>query len=146
MANLHRGEVGFEVGGERHTLSFSANTIVELEAALGADVDAVMVRLAKGEIKLAEMRILFWLGLLDHRPDATMDDAKVLLRQIKGYDMGRLVGEAMVRALPDVPEGTAENPPGPGGPGGTGPASGAPGSALDSTRTRSGERRRAKST
>lgn len=126
MANPHKGEVEFEVDGFRHVLSFSANALCELEVALGRDIDSVIESMRTGKIKLADMRVMFWAALLDCRPEATMDDAKAILRTLPPAEMGRLVGQAFLLSMPAVEEseGSHGNPPKPGGQKrGTGPAS-----------------------
>jgi len=124
MANANKGEVEFEASGTVYKLSFSANALCEIEDALGMNVEVVIAELITAKnVKLGQLRILFWQGLRDHLPDITLDETKAILRTMKPADMGRLIGEAFVRSMPAAPEGEAANPQSPGGPDGTGPAS-----------------------
>jgi hypothetical protein len=131
MGNPHKGELSFEVDGKSYKLSFSANALCELEDALGKSLDEIISAMQSGKVRLAELRVMFWQALRDEDPERDLDFAKALLRKMPPPELGRLVGEAFVRALPDE-ESAPASPPKPGSqkrataaaaPRGTGPAS-----------------------
>jgi hypothetical protein len=122
VANKHKGEIEFEAGGKTYKLSFSANAMCELEDVIGMDIDALIKKFNDKEpIRLAVMRKIFWQGLLDHQPDMSLDDTKLVLKNLNPPDMARLIGEAVMASMPAVPtddkklaEGQGEaNPPAP---------------------------------
>ena len=139
MGNPHKGEVAFTADGNDYKLSYSANALCEMEEVLGGDPEEIFVEITKGvrKDKLRTIRIIFWQGLRDHHPDITLDDAKVILRDVSPAQLGDLVGRAFMLAMPSANEGGAvpADPQAPGGPAdGTGPASSKDGSPPDSTK------------
>lgn len=139
MANPHKGEVSFKAGEKEYILSFSANALVELTEVLGLETDDLVEKFKDKSIKLAQMRIVFWQGLLDHHDELSLDDAKKILKHLKPSEMGSLIGQAFVLSMPQAPEGNATSPPEPGGPeGGTGPASSTPGATSEDQKPNSG--------
>lgn len=131
MTNPHKGEVRIEAGGQSYVLSYSANALVELEEALDRPLEEIMAMLMPSKDdddkrqppRLRDLRIMFWAALLDHQPDTTIEDAKRILSHVAPVDMGRLIGEAMVLAMPSQPDGGEDRPPMPDQANGTGPAS-----------------------
>jgi hypothetical protein len=64
MANLHRGEIGAEIGGARRTLVLTLGALAELEAALGADdLVALSERFASGRLKARDLVAVIAAGL-----------------------------------------------------------------------------------
>lgn len=138
MANPHKGEVSFKAGEKDYILSFSANALVELEEHLGFELDELIKKFADGKIKLAQMRVMFWQGLLDHHDGLSLDDTKAILKTLRPAEMGQLIGRAFALAMPSVPEDSAP-PPQPGEPAsGTGPASSTPGATSEEAKPSSG--------
>lgn len=150
MANPHKGEVEFEAGGERYKLSYSFNALAEMEEAMDRPLDEIMAMLlppAGERVKsprLTDLRVMFWAGLLDHRPETTMDDAKRILSHMAPIEVGRLIGEAYARAMPQAETGGDESrPPMPDQKNGTGPALSTPISMQAAPKKGYGDRRRA---
>ncbi len=125
MANREKGEVEFKAGKDDHVMSFSADAICEIESALGKNLDQIIKMLQVPEnIKLADMRIMFWKGLADQKPDLTFDDARAVARKINSVEMALLVGKAFVLSMPADDAAAPANPPAPDSQKpGTGPAS-----------------------
>lgn len=137
MSNPHKGEVSFKVDGKDYILSFSANALVETEEALGIELDELIQKFAAGKIKLAQMRVMFWQGLLDHHEEVSLDDTKKILKQLQPAEMGQLLGKAFARSMPKADD--APSPPEPGeSASGTGPASSTPGPISEKAETNSG--------
>lgn len=150
MANPHKGPVEFEAGSDRYVLSYSFNALAEMEAALDRPLDEIMAMLlpsAGDQVKsprLTDLRVMFWAGLLDHRPETTIEDAKRILSHMAPLDVGRLIGEAYARAMPQAEtSGDDSRPPMPDQTNGTGPASSTPISMPAAQKKSSGARRRA---
>lgn len=139
MSNPHKGEVAFKAGDKEYILSFSANALVELEEHLAIDFNALIEKFKSQDIKLADMRVVFWQGLLDHQEDLTLDDTKKILKRLRPGEMGELIGRAFVASMPPAaPEGSA-SPQVPGEPAsGTGPASSMPGATSEEPKPNSG--------
>lgn len=117
MANKFKGEVSFEAGGQPYKLSFSANALCELEDAMGITLDEVIKLMqSPDKLRLRDLRQMFWAALLDHQPETTFANAKIILSKVSAVEMGELVGKAFVLSMPspeDVEGGG--RPPMPGG-------------------------------
>lgn len=138
MSNPHKGEVSFKAGEKEYILSFSANALVEIEEVLGFDFNDLIEKFKSKDIKLADMRVVFWQGLLDHHEELTLDDAKKILKRLRPAEMGDLIGKAFVASMPPAPESGA-SPQEPGEPAsGTGPASSMLGVTSEEAKPNSG--------
>ncbi len=64
MANLHRGDVPLELGGQRLSLRLTLGGLAELEDALGTgDLAALGARLGSGRLSARDVLIILRLGL-----------------------------------------------------------------------------------
>lgn len=137
MANPHKGETSVTIDGQNYTLSFSVNSICEIEEVL----DRTWVDIAfemqswlpkfKGGKPVAEskekteertrkfktslIRALFWGALRDHHSDLTLKDAGILMGKMKDTDGGAFGAIVAVinQSNPPADEGggDAESPP-----------------------------------
>lgn len=128
MANPHQGEVAADIGGKSYKLAFSSNALCELEDALDRNVNVIAQSMQDPQkIRMRDLRVIFWAALLDHQPDTTIDDAKVLMSKIGPPELMDLLGKVFVMAFPRPETAAADqlSPPKPVEPaaGGTGSAS-----------------------
>lgn len=64
MANLHRGDVSIELGGQRLSLRLTLGGLAELEDALGTgDLAALGARLGSGSLSARDILVILRLGL-----------------------------------------------------------------------------------
>ncbi len=64
MANLHRGDVPIELGGQRLSLRLTLGGLAELEDALGAgDLAALGARLGSGRLSARDILLILRTGL-----------------------------------------------------------------------------------
>jgi len=123
MANKFKGEYEFKAGDETFVMSFSADALVECEAALGKSADQIVEMFNDpSKMTLAAMRLLFWKGLADQREGFTLDQTRAVLKRLLPSEMGEHLARAFILAMPDAPSGDAR-PPMPDQANGTGPAS-----------------------
>lgn len=106
MANLVKGEVSFDVGGEEFTLCFSASAICNLEDSLGIGIVSIFNQMESWKkdptkITLTFFREIFYAALKDRHPDITKEKAGDLIIASGGIvnAMG-LILESVTRAFP----------------------------------------------
>ncbi len=153
MANVHKGEVGFDLEGKPYTLRFSANALCELEDALDCGINAVAAQLSKPEsLRLKTVRAVFWAGLQDRHPQVTLQEAGEMVTALTLQGALGLIGQGLSAAFPQVDgvEGdTKQRPPQPApatDPAGIGTTSSANGASSTASPTKpSGAARRATS-
>lgn len=64
MANLHRGEIEAEIGGQKRTLVLTLGALAELEAAFGAaDLVALTERIGSGRLTARDLTRIIGAGL-----------------------------------------------------------------------------------
>ena len=64
MANLHRGEISAQIGGEEKTLCLTLGALAELEARLGAgDLNGLAERFADGRVSARDLTAIIGAGL-----------------------------------------------------------------------------------
>lgn len=75
MANLLRGEIEAEIGGERRTLCLTLGALAELEAAFGAgDVIALAERFQRGGLSARDLAVIIACGLRGAGADVSDDE------------------------------------------------------------------------
>lgn len=64
MANIHRGEIAAEIGGEMRVLCLTLGALAELEARLGAgDLAGLAERFAGGKVSARDLTAIIGAGL-----------------------------------------------------------------------------------
>lgn len=102
MANPHRGEVAFDAGGITYTLSYSVNALCELESELGDGVTQVAEMMSDPDkMRMTSARAVFCVGLHDHHPDVTREEAGTLMTEIGLVKAIGLIAEAFALAFPE---------------------------------------------
>jgi hypothetical protein len=75
MANIHRGEIDAEIGGETRTLCLTLGALAELEARLQADdLAGLGERFAEGRISARDLLAIIGVGLRGAGADVTDDE------------------------------------------------------------------------
>lgn len=109
MANPHRGQSELRVGDETFTLSFSLNSICEVEDATGEDIQAVLSKVEKNDFKAA--RLILWGALLDHHPEVSLKDAGALIPEGGFPALVEALTACVQRSFPQDDGAPAGNPP-----------------------------------
>lgn len=111
MGNPHKGEFGFEAGGERYTLRFGANVIATMEEDLSLSLVEIGGRM-ETEMKIGFLRTVFGYGLSRHHPGLTPEQVGDIMDDVGLDKVGGLIGDAFRGSLPDAGEGgDGEDPP-----------------------------------
>ena len=104
MANKVRGQIPADFEGEKINLILSTNSICELEDAADLAIDVFIEKFQTGgNVRMKDLRLMFWALMLDERPDATIKDAGKLIDGLRG-DHDRIMSEAVLAAFPDAQE------------------------------------------
>lgn len=114
MANPNRGQVALNVGDLEYKLSFSVNSLCELEAALDLPIATIITTIQNPkEVRLRFIRALMWAGLQDYHDEVTLKDAGLIVTDIGIQPAMEAVGTAFKLAFPDAPKGgkASANPP-----------------------------------
>lgn len=130
MSNPHRGEVSFDDHGKSLVISYSTNAMCTLEEVFEMSTPEIGELLSNTKsFRMTHLRQMFWVGLLDHHPQMTLDEAGLILsRQAPGETIS-LVTRAYELAFPPQ-EGGAARPPEAAKPNGGGKTSSPPGKPL----------------
>lgn len=75
MANHIAGEVSFEFEGNKYTLVFDFNAMVEFEDATGENAMHALKLYDEGRLTAKMARALFWAMLQEHHPEVDLRDA-----------------------------------------------------------------------
>lgn len=102
MANAQKGEVGFEVAGKEYKLRFGTNELCEAEEHMAQDINT-MLKAIFSRPSLRLVRAFFAGGL-----GVTTAEAGELIDQIGRKRAGELVGQALVRGIPEGAKGNGE--------------------------------------
>lgn len=106
MGNKTRGIVDVAVAdGATVRLQYTANAMCEVEDKTGqgfleflADFEATSLA---GKMRLTDMRMLIWCGMIEHQPDAVLKDAGRLIEAMGGLQgAADTLREAIMAALP----------------------------------------------
>lgn len=93
MANLHRGEISAQIGGEERTLCLTLGALAELEARLAAgDLNGLAERFANGRVSARDLTAIIGAGLRGAGHPISDDDLARL------YIEGGLMGAARIAA------------------------------------------------
>lgn len=114
MSNSKRGEIGYEIDGERHILRISTNEWCALEDLHDKPTNELlaefMTSLQAERLNMRFVRSFFWAAMLGENPDATEKDAGVVMSDLGLTEAAGLLGRAIAASMPDAKEGN-ENPP-----------------------------------
>lgn len=111
MSNPHRGEVSFDDQGKNLVISYSTNAMCTLEEAFEMSTPEIGELLSNTKsFRMTHLRRMFWVGLLDHQPQTTLDEAGQILSRQQPGDTMSLVTRAYQLAFPE-PEGGVARPP-----------------------------------
>lgn len=90
MGNKTRGICDIDVGGAALRLHFTANAMCELEDKANkgflefmADFQAAS---EAGKMRLSDVRLMFWAGLIEHQPETTIKDAGRIITDLGGIE------------------------------------------------------------
>lgn len=108
MANPVRGEVAFEVEGERYVLVFDFNCICSVEDIFDMSISEVGKKMSRG-MRATDLRTLVTAGLKQHHPTLTETEVGGLIGKLGADVAGEKLALAMQAAFPDAEaaEGTA---------------------------------------
>lgn len=115
MANPHKGEVSFAVGGKARTVRLSTNAICVLESELGLGVDSISARMVQGYLSV--LRSVLRVALNDGTTD---EEAGDMIDELGPRKTVEILIRTFKLAFPDT---TADADPPTGGEAGTGPNS-----------------------
>lgn len=120
MANPLKGEVGFEVGGERFTLVFTIDALISLEDHYGKGVSELGEMLGD-DLRLKDLRKVFHAGLAEYHDQVDEKAAGRLMSALGVVEAGVLVGKAFAAAFAtgEASRDGAAGPPEAGGTGAT---------------------------
>lgn len=110
MANVHKGEVGFEVAGKPYRLVFSTNALCDMEGVLDLGINEIGAQLNAKRIRVSVVRAALWAGLLAEHPELTIKDAGNLVQELTAVVALAKVTEAMTAAFPQKTEGEGAAP------------------------------------
>jgi hypothetical protein len=96
--NPIKGEVGFEVEGQPHTLQYTINSLCVLEDKLNMSVGEIGQRMS-ADMRLGFLRTVFWAGLQEHHPDITERDAGEMISAVGPAEVGQMIGQAFSAAF-----------------------------------------------
>lgn len=141
MPNIHKGEIGFECGGQQYVLRYSTNALIEIEGALDMNVTEVSAALGNVQnLRMGTVRTIFWAGLRDRQVNTSQQVAGEIMFEIGFARTMELIGLAFQAAFPGS-EDVADRPPQPAPatearPAGTGQSSSGGGeSSVEETRS-----------
>lgn len=140
-ANQQRGQLGFEVDGQRWTMAFGTNALCAIEDEFELADITQLEGVLKNKPSLRTIRTLFRLGLVDCHPDMNDMEAGQIIDAIGGLEPSlELVSRAIEQAFPEAAAGGNGSPRKPTAKAGrgTGGRSTRPGAKLGATQTSSG--------
>lgn len=100
MASVAKDEVSLLAGGESYTLCFSINSIIEVEAAAGTDINAVLERLQGERPDFGVVRLLLWGMLIDNHPEISQQEAGRIMPAGGFPELSEKLQLAIARAMP----------------------------------------------
>jgi len=111
LANPNRGQIALSVGGLEYKLSFSVNSLCELEAELDLPIASIIAILQNPkEIQMKFLRALLWAGLQDHHDDVTLKQAGIIVTDMGIKPAMEAVGQAFRLAFPEPPKEAKAKP------------------------------------
>lgn len=102
MANQHRGEIAVKYDGKEINLILSVNSICALEDRVDCGVQEFLASRFSDmdNVRMKDIRLLYWALMLQAIPDASLEDAGRLIDGLKGKQHA-IMAEAIDRAFPD---------------------------------------------
>ena len=114
--NKLKGEVAFEAGGESYRMVYSINALCVLEDRMGKPVQEIGALLG-GAVGMADLRAIFWAGLVEYQPNLTETEAGSLMARLDSglQSAVELIREAFAAAFGPAKsaEGKVVRPPRP---------------------------------
>lgn len=106
MANHARGQLSVKYNGSDFILALSVNSICDLEEKSGQTITEIIGDIGTpAKTSMIKIRLLFWAMMLESKPDATLQDAGVLVTSMAGRH-DEIMAKAIQLAFPDpVPDG-----------------------------------------
>lgn len=110
-ANPQRGQLGFEVGGERWTFAFSTNALCVVEEEFDLTDITQLEKVLTESPSLRTIRTLFRIGLTDCHPAMTDREAGVIMEAVGGLEPSlELIMRAVEQAFPEAAKDGDRNP------------------------------------
>lgn len=110
-ANPQRGQLGFEVGGERWTFAFSTNALCVVEEEFDLTDITQLEKVLTNSPSLRTIRKLFRIGLTDQHPDMTDVEAGRIMQDVGGLEPSlELIMRAVEQAFPEAAKEGGANP------------------------------------
>jgi hypothetical protein len=97
MANPHKGEIEFEIGGKTYTYLLGSYGLAKLEQRMQKPWSAILASGYSVEVTLAA----FHAGLLLHHESITEKEASLLLDELSIPEFNKRFGAAMSEMFPD---------------------------------------------
>lgn len=111
MANRQKGEGAITVEGRVYTLAFDVNAMCEVEFILDKPTDLILKSLVASPA-LHVVRALLWGGLRRHHEGLDLKQCGEIIEAMGGAGPAlESIGQALVAAFPDAPEGASDGPP-----------------------------------
>lgn len=115
MGNKTRGVFEAQAGGERVRFQFTANAMCELEDRVDKGFLEFLEQFEKnaqaGTMRMGDVRLLVWAGLVEHQPTLTIADAGHVITHLGGIDKAmEIMQDALRQALPQAAETDADAP------------------------------------
>ena len=104
MPNIHRGEIGADLGGRRRTLVLTLGALAELESAFGAaDLVALTERFGSGRLSARDLVRIIAAGLRGAGENVSDDDVAAM--QVDGGAAGyvRIAADLIAATFDDAP-------------------------------------------
>lgn len=114
MANPNRGQVALKSGDREYMLSYSVNSLCELEDELELPIASIVTTMQNPEkLRMKYVRALMWAGLQDRHDDVSIIDAGLIIGDVGMQSAMEAIRQAFKLAFPDAPKGakTPKNPP-----------------------------------
>lgn len=102
-ANPQRGQLGFEVKGERWTFAFSTNALCVVEDEFELKDITELETVLSDKPSMRTIRTLFRIGLTDMHPDMTDVEAGRIMEEVGGLEQSlELIMLAVQQAFPEA--------------------------------------------
>jgi len=102
MANPHRGEAEFEVGGTTYRVKFNWNAAAEYEHQSGRVLSDALADVVETRLSATSLRAMLWAGLREHHRDVTLEAAGRLLDALGRRRAIDMMGVALQYYYPEI--------------------------------------------
>lgn len=107
MGNQTRGIFDIKFEGQKLKLQYTANGMAEVEDASGMGfmkfLEGCEKAAASGDLRVGDVRLLFWGGLLEHQPKMTVIEAGRVITELGGVAPAmEKLGEAIQASMPEA--------------------------------------------